>query len=224
MFCHLWGRLSPQFISRAKEVFFFGRKKAGTLAVVYNGCDQQPPPPPSSPVDNKWPQWWSASFLSAFPSPSSTSTAVITLHFRGSWSLLAAPPYDFSVIKPISITQWKCLPPVHLSTALEPDARILMGRDLDSDVGSWFFFLTWGFISHTLNLDLDVRSGAVFVAPRDITMISLRSTCEGGLRHYASDELREKRGITFWKCSNSSVHVSSPLYVVPSQKGFCLRR
>lgn len=32
-----------------------------------------------------------------------------------------------------------------------------MGGDLDSDVGSWFFlfFLTWGSISHSLNLDLN---------------------------------------------------------------------
>lgn len=57
--------------------------------------------------------------------------------------------------------------------------------------------LTRGSISHSLNLDVNLRSVAVFAAPCDVIMISRRRPCEGGLRHYASDELREKRGLLF---------------------------
>lgn len=71
---------------------------------------------------------------------------MITLHCRSSWSLLAAHPYDLTVIKPISITQWTCLPWCVHPPRWSQTRASSWGETWIAD------FLTWRFISHSLKL------------------------------------------------------------------------
>lgn len=71
---------------------------------------------------------------------------MITLHCRSSWNLLAAPPYDLTVIKPISITQWTCLPQCVHTPRWSQTRASSWGETWIAD------FLTWQFISHSPKL------------------------------------------------------------------------
>lgn len=118
---------------------------------------------------------------------SSTSSMIITLHCRGSWSLLAAPQYDLLVIKPISITQWTWLPWCVHSPRWSQTHASSWGETWIAD----FFFLH-EFL--TLPKTWVIKSCAL----RLLFLLLHRNTLKGHcLCCYASSELSEKKGLLF---------------------------
>lgn len=98
-------------------------------------------------------------------------------------------------------------PLVHLSTVLEPDARVLVGRDLDSDAGSWFLkFYLFIYFYRSVHLTLP-KSWLKPAFWGCFLWLSVKSPWSQHMWRWFAPLCQRwaerKGGITFWKCSDS---------------------